>query len=168
MVTSRNGGNTWSDPVQLGDATRVLDVKVDADPKKNEIVLTGTERGLFRSSDGGKSFSFVAFPGQLVWSLVRTSAGWLASIQEPSNGNLGVLGFGPSRLYLSIDRGLTWSLITNAGNGFANAGRTTLAVAESGDTTVYAYAATPGDPDTFQIDQLDLFRSIDGGQTWLP
>ena len=168
MVTSRNGENTWSDPVQLGDATRVLDVKVDTEVPKHEVVLGGTERGLFRSSDGGKSFALVAFPDQCVWSLVKTSAGWLASVQQPNNGDLGVLGFGPSILYLSTDRGLTWSPITNAGNGFSNAGRTTLAVGSNDDSVVYAFAATPGDPVVIQIDQSDLFRSMDGGQTWLP
>src|SRR5205814_6772123 len=38
----------------------------------------------------------------------------------------------------------------------------------SGDSTVYAFAATVGDINAGEIDQLDLFRSLDGGQTWLP
>jgi photosystem II stability/assembly factor-like uncharacterized protein len=174
MVMSRNGGNTWSDPVQLGNATKVLDVKVDSTVSKNDIVLTGTDQGLFRSTDEGQSFAFVAFPGHCVWSLVKTSAGWLASVQEPNNGDLisfrdfGILGFGPSSLYLSTDRGLTWSAITNTGNGFSNAGRTTLAVGRNDDSIIYAFAALPGDPDLGEMDQSDLFRSVDGGQTWLP
>lgn len=174
MVMSRNGGTTWSDPIQLGSATKVLEVKVDTTVPKNDIVLTGTDQGLFRSTDGGQSFGFVGFPGHCVWSLVKTSAGWLASVQEPNNGDLisgvdlAVLGFGPSILYLSTDRGLTWSPITNAGNGFSNAGRTTLAVGRNGDPIVYAVASIPGDPINIEMDQSDLFRSVDGGQTWLP
>jgi len=168
MVRSRNGGNTWSDPIQLGNATRVLEVKVDTNTPKNEVVLAGTDAGLFRSSDGGQSFEFVAFPGQCVWSLVRTSAGWLASVQQPENGDLVFLGFGPTSLYSSTDRGLTWSPISNTGNGFANAGRTTLAVGANDDSIVYGFAATPGDANVAEVTQLDLFRSMDGGQTWLP
>jgi len=168
MVTSRNGGNTWSDPVQLGNATRILEVKVDGNGPKNDVVLVGTERGLFRSSDSGRSFGLAAFADQYVWSLVKTSAGWLASVQHPENDGLNIGGFGPSTLYLSSDRGETWSPISNTGNGFANAGRTTLAVGQSDDAIVYAFAATPGDANTITIDQLDLFRSLDGGQTWIP
>lgn len=168
MVTTRNGGNTWSDPVQLGNATRVLEVKVDRTGPKNDIVLVGTNRGLFRSSDSGKSFGLAAFADQYIWSLVKTSAGWLASVQHPENGGLNIGGFGPTTLYLSGDGGQTWTPISNAGNGFANAGRTTLAVGVIGDAIVYAFAATPGDANTVTIDQLDLFRSFDGGQTWIP
>jgi len=168
MVTTRNGGNTWSDAMQLGDSTYVLEVKVDGSGPNNDVVLVGTERGLYRSDDSGKSFNLVAFADQVVWSLVQTSAGWLASVQHPENGDLGVIGLGPSTLYLSNDRGQTWAPISNAGNGFSNAGRTTLAVGASGDAIVYAFAATPGDANTVTIDQLDLFRSLDGGQTWIP
>lgn len=168
MVTSRNGGTTWSDPIQLGDSMRVLEVKVDPAGPKDDVILVGTDRGLFRSGDSGNSFGPVAFSGQCVWSLVRTSAGWLADVQQPNNGLLNVIGLGPSTLYLSTDRGLTWLPISNTGNGFGNAGRTTLAVGAGGDAIVYAFAATPGDPDIPEIDQSDLFRSVDGGQTWVP
>jgi len=169
MVRSTDNGETWSDPFSLPDATRVLEVKVDPISRNRDVVLAGTDAGLFRSVDGGKGFVPVnALLGKWVWSLVKTSAGWLASAQEfPQLGFIGA-GFGPGSLYLSSDRGETWSPITNTGNGFANAGRTTLAVGKLGDSTVYAFAATVGDIITGEIDQLDLFRSLDGGQTWLP
>ena len=168
MSTTQNGGATWSDPVQLGSARYVLDVKVDPNGPKDDVVLVGTERGLFRSSDSGRTFGLTAFPDHCVWSLVQTSAGWLASVQQPENGDLNIIGFGPSQLYLSTDRGETWSQISNSGNGFSNAGRTTLAVGARGDSIVYAFAAIPGDAVNIVIDQSDLFRSLDGGQTWTP
>src|ERR1051326_912422 len=168
MLTSRNGGTTWSDPIQLGNSRRVLEVKVDPTGPKNDVVLVGTDTGLFRSSDSGNSFEFASFSRQCVWSLVKTSAGWLADVQQPDNGLFDFIGLGPSTLYLSTDRGLNWLPISNTGNGFANAGRTTLAVGANGDPIVYAFAATPGDPDIPEVDQSDLFRSLDGGQTWLP
>jgi photosystem II stability/assembly factor-like uncharacterized protein len=43
-----------------------------------------------------------------------------------------------------------------------------LAVGENNDAIVYAFAAQPGDPNLITIDQLDLFRSTDGGQSWIP
>jgi hypothetical protein len=165
MVRSADNGETWSDPFILPDAADVLDVKVDPSSPNRDVVMVGTDAGLFRSADGGKSFVPVsAFPGRSVWSLAKTSAGWLASVQEFG----GFTGFGATSLYVSTDRGETWSPIANTGSGFANAGRTTLAVGKSGDSTVYAFAATVGDINVPEIDQLDLFRSSDGGQTWLP
>jgi len=165
MVRSTDNGETWSDPFILPDATRVLEVKVDPISPNRDVVLAGTDAGLFRSVDGGKGFVPVnALLGKWVWSLVKTSAGWLASAQEFG----GFAGFGPTSLYISADRGETWSPITNTGNGFANAGRTTLAVGKSDDSTVYAFAATVGDFNAGESDQMDLFRSSDGGQTWFP
>jgi photosystem II stability/assembly factor-like uncharacterized protein len=173
MVKSNDGGQTWSDPIILSGATRVLEVKVESSPhsqQNHEVVLVGTDAGLFRSVNGGKTFIPVnAFLGKPVWSLVKTSAGWLASVQENENVQFfGTPGFGPGSLYISADLGENWLPIANAGNGFANAGRTTLAVGKTGDATVYAFAATVGDINVPEIDQLDLFRSLDGGQTWLP
>ena len=177
IVRSTNGGNTWSDPVILAGATKVMDVKVDSmalsnakdsgDQGNSEVVLAGTDAGLFRSANGANSFAPVStFVGTAVWSLVKTSAGWLASVQDMDP--FGYFGFGPGSLYVSTDRGATWLPSTNLGNGFANAGRTTLAVGKTGDSVVYAFSATVGDNISGDVDQLDLFRSADGGQTWLP
>ena len=55
------------------------------------------------------------------------------------------------------------SPISNAGNGFSNAGRTTLAVGSNNDSGLCLNSRRS---DT-EIDQSDLFRWTDGGQTWL-
>ncbi|MBS2026013.1 MAG: hypothetical protein JST92_26740, partial [Deltaproteobacteria bacterium] len=122
-----------------------------------DIVFAGTDNGLFRSTDGGATFGAVGgFGGKQVWSLVKTSVGWLASVED---------GNGSGALYVSTgtgtSTGATWSPITNAGNVFSGAGRATLAVGTPGDAVVYCFAAASGD-----TDQLDLFKSTNGGQTW--
>lgn len=162
MVKSTNGGNTWSPVIELGDAISVRDVKVDTSTNR-DVVLVATNSGLYRSADEGESYSAIpTFNGLAVWSIVRTSAGWLASAQPCPVASNGLQCGGVTTLYLSTDRGATWAPISNAGNVFSANGRTTLAVGLPGDSVVYAYANVQNDT------QLrDIYRSADGGQTWV-
>lgn len=160
IVKSTDAAATWGSAVFLPGATKVLDLQVDTSGAQ-DILLVGTNAGLFRSADAGATFTAIGgvFAGKKVWSLVRTSAGWLANAQVPPTTTAGV---GVGALYLSTDQGLTWNPITNTGNVYTGAGRSTLAVAEPGDSVVYCYAANVDD-----AAQLDLFKSTDGGQTWV-
>ena len=152
VVRSTDGGNTWGSAVQLA-ASVTLDLKVDTSGSV-DIVLVGTNNGLYRSVNGGVSFASVGtFAGSSVWSLARSSAGWLAVVESNTTGQ--------AKLYYSIDHGSTWAPITNGGNVYTGAGRTTLGVGSPGDAVVYAYAAN-----TFDQAQRDLFRSTDGGLNW--
>lgn len=156
MVKSADSGSTWSSHVALGSASKVLDIKVDT-TQAADIVLVGTNTGLFRSTDAGVTYSAVTTATGWVWSLVKTSAGWLAN---------NVASNGAGSLLLSTDRGATWSPISNAGAVYAGAGRTTLGVGTPGDSVVYAFAAAAGTFPEGESSQRDLFRSTDGGQTW--
>jgi hypothetical protein len=149
---STDGGQTWSDAIKLGASTVVPEVKVDSTGAV-DVVLMGTNAGLFRSADGGQTYGATPVLSGLIWSLTRTSAGWLAARTVGATGSL----------MLSVDKGATWVAIPNGGNGFSGAGRTTLALAQPGDAVVYAFAATTGN-----AAQRDLFRSIDGGLNWTP
>ena len=165
VVKSKNGGVSWGSAVELGTTISIRDLKVDTSTKA-DIVLVATENGLFRSADEGASFSAVStFTGLSVWSIVRTSAGWLASAQPcpaPLGSRIGVICNTNLTLYLSTDKGATWAPINNAGNVFANNGRTTLAVARPGEPVVYAYSSNVG-----ETALRDVYRSSDGGQTWV-
>jgi hypothetical protein len=151
MVRSLDGGNTWGPAIQL-NATATLDVKVDTSGNA-DIVLVGTNNGLYRSTNGGASYASAGFAGNSVWSLAHTSAGWLAVVESNTTG--------VATLFYSVNQGATWLAIPNGGNVFIGAGRTTLGVGAAGDAVVYAFAST-----TFDQAQLDLFRSTDGGLNW--
>ena len=162
VVKSKDGGVNWSPMIELGNAVSVRDVKVDTSTSR-DIVMVATNSGLYRSADEGDTYSLVpTFTNLAVWSIQRTSAGWLASAQACPAANNGLQCNQPTTLYLSTDRGATWAPISNAGGVFSLNGRTTLAVGQPGDSVVYAYAATQNDG------QLrDVYRSSDGGQTWV-
>jgi hypothetical protein len=153
MTKSTDGGNTWSPIVSMTGATSVRDVKVDTSTP-NDIILVGTSNGLFRSTDNGATYvANPAFANRNVWSIVRTSAGWLAN----SRANVG----GSGQIHVSTNQGATWALIPNGGGVYTGAGRTTLAVANPGEAIVYAFAANTGG-----TSQRDLYRSVDGGLNW--
>jgi hypothetical protein len=88
------------------------------------------------------------------WSVIRTSAGWMASAQLQTGGN--------TQVFRSAD-GVTWNL-TPVFN-FGTAGRVTLYQAlknNPAETVVFALAANP------DRTWLDIFKSTDGGLTFTP
>jgi hypothetical protein len=147
---STDGGETWSSAIKLGASTVIPDVKVDSSGA-SDVVLMATNAGLFRSTDGGSTYGAAPVLTGLVWSLARTSAGWLATRTVSGAGSI----------LFSTNQGATWSPIPNGGGAYSDAGRTTLAVGAPGDAIVYAFAATTGNGA-----QKDLYRSIDGGLNW--
>ena len=166
IAKSIDGGTTWGTEVDLGDVLSIRDIGVDTSAP-DDIVLVATDFGFYRSTDGGVTFHLTAsgpgqpFQGKSMWSLVRTSAGWLASAQPCGAGFLGVQCGQAGTISLSTDHGATWAPVPNAGRVYSGAGRTTLAVGAPGDAIVYAFAEV-----TATTAQKDLFRSTDGGRNW--
>jgi photosystem II stability/assembly factor-like uncharacterized protein len=152
MMKTTDGGTTWSPFIFLGNSGIVTDVKVDT-RSAADVVLVATDTGVFRSADGGNSYNQVLGGGH-VWSIARTSNGWLASMATSAY-------YSPATLYHSND-GVTWSPLS-APNVTGSAGRITLAVGAPGDAIAYAYVARSCDAG---CDQKDLYRSADGGYTW--
>jgi len=172
MYKSTDGADTWSAPIVLPGAQRILDVKVDTSvgsTTADDIVLVGTDVGLYRSTDGGASYSYVSvdpflegifnFPGagHEDWSFAKTSAGWLAS---QAYWQITPNFFEQTVLYYSTDRGATWDYVADGELTSGNEGRTTLTSGGPGGNVVYALSATDGG------DQQDVFRSTDGGQNF--
>ena len=175
VYKSTDGGVHWR-MVGLADTRHIGKILVD--PRNPDIVLVAalghaygpnTERGVFRTTDGGRSWTKVLSKNP------DTGAIDLAADPEDPRVVYAALyqarrtpweqyppDEGPgSGLYQSTDGGATWSLVTGRGLPAGPVGRIGLAVGRSGrggGTRVYALigAATGG----------GLYRSNDGGASW--
>lgn len=184
VLKSTDGGQTWGPAVRLklgsSSAASVRDLKVDTTGPQ-DVVLVATDFGLFRSADGGATFTrnpsaqflyptLVGTFSQTVWSIANTSKGWAAATESPVVGIASTVATdGVGKLAVSTDRGATWQPLATlsetfpAPTGTILAGRITLGVGAPGDASVYAFTATQRDGS-----QLDLFRSNNGGANWTP
>jgi photosystem II stability/assembly factor-like uncharacterized protein len=170
VYKSLDGGKTWKN-VGLQD-TRAIG-KVIINPKNPDIVFVAalghpygpnTERGIFRTTDGGKNWEKVLYKDEntggidvafdphnpnilfaALWQARRTS--WNLNDGGPGSG-----------LYRSGDGGTTWKRLEEHGLPKGPYGRIGVAVAANSDR-VYALieARNP---------HGGLYRSDDGGENW--
>lgn len=173
VYKSTNGGEMWQH-LGLEDTRHIARILVD--PRNPDIVLVAAlghsfgpneERGVFRSTDGGKNWKKVLFkdnttgavdlcfePGnpKVVYATLWHAL-WKPDVKdqpfEPGSG-----------LYKSKDGGITWTQITGNGLPTVNWGRSGVAVAPG----------TRGQRVYLIIEAKEkkggLFRSDDGGTTW--
>jgi photosystem II stability/assembly factor-like uncharacterized protein len=170
VYKSLDGGKTWKN-VGLRDSRAIG--KVIINPSNPEIVFVAalghpygpnTERGIFRTTDGGKTWEKVLYKDEntggidvafdphnpnilfaALWQARRTS--WSLADGGPGSG-----------IYRSNDGGTTWKRLEEHGLPKGPYGRVGIAVAANSDR-VYALIEAHN-PDG------GLYRSDDGGETW--
>lgn len=170
MYKSTDGGTTWTH-IGLTDSQQIGRILID--PHNADVVYVAAlghafgpnaERGVFRSTDGGRTWSAVlhrdtdtgaidlAFDPQdakiiyaSLWQTRRPP--W--NVYPPSNGP-------GSGLYKSTDGGNTWQQLTN-GLPTEGLGRIGIAVAPTNRNRVYAIV---------DAERGGLYRSDDAGQSW--
>ncbi len=169
VFKSVDGGKTWQN-LGLADTRQIGAVVID--PKNPNIVLVAAlghafgpnaERGLYRTTDGGKTWKRVLSNGDNTGAIDVTfdphnskvvyASLWQA-VRQPWNFSSGGPGSG---LYRSTDGGVTWSKL--AGNGLPSGilGRIDISVSGANSKRIYA-----------MIEAKDggLYRSDDGGNHW--
>jgi photosystem II stability/assembly factor-like uncharacterized protein len=175
VYRSGDGGKSWT-KAGLGDSQQIGRILIHPnDPDRVYVAALGhpygpnPERGVFRSTDGGKSWKKVlgkdddtgaidlAFePGHpevlyaALWQTRRTP--W--EVYPPSNGP-------GSGLYKSTDGGDTWTPLTGGLPG--KPGRIGIAVAPSEPRRVYAIVDAPEDGGLYRSDDAGAsFRKVSG------
>jgi photosystem II stability/assembly factor-like uncharacterized protein len=169
VYRSADGGKTWAS-IGLKDSRQIGAIVVD--PTNPDIVMVAaighafgpnSERGVFRTTDGGRSWTKVLFKDdhtgaiditldphnpQIVyaalWQVERTP--WSLTSGGPGSG-----------LYRSTDGGATWSQLQGHGLPAGPLGRMDVAVSGADSNRVYAM---------IEAKEGGLFRSDDAGQAW--
>ena len=180
IYKSVDAGKTWS-RTGLEKTGRISNVVID--PHDPDIVLACAlghaygpqpERGVFRTTDGGKNWDKVLF--------VDENTGCSDMGMDPNNFHILYAGMwqleihtwgrtsgGPgSGLFKSSDGGVTWKRLEGHGLPHPPVGRIAVRVAKSDSNRVYALIETgdgvPLDAKPTQSGQL--WRSDDGGENW--
>jgi len=161
LVKSTNGADSWSDPIVLGDATEIQDIQVS--PANSNIVLVATNKGLYRSSDAGVTYTKVNIAtGQAgdpyLWTIAWGGGSNFVISLEAAPGAASTLG----QVWRSTDNGATWTQATGLTDA-AGVARISVASAPSNRNTMYALAAKTGGGTT---DLANIFKSTDNGATW--
>lgn len=170
VYKSTDGGTTWT---QMGLKDTQAIGRIVIDPKNPHVVYVAAaghlwgpnaERGLFKTTDGGKTWSKVLFidndTGVIDVAIDPQSPNILyAAAYERRRTPWGFDGGGPgSALYKTTDGGATWSKMTNGFAPSGNLGRIGVTVYAHNPNIVYAVVEGRKDG--------GVYRSDDQGQTW--
>ncbi len=170
VYKSFDAGKTWKN-VGLGD-TRAIG-KVIIHPNNPDIVFVAalghpygpnTERGIFRTVDGGKTWEKVLYRDQNTGAIdvafdPRNPNVLFAALWQARRSPWNLADGGPgSGVYRSNDAGTTWKRLEEHGLPKGSYGRIGIAVGANSDR-VYALIEARN-PDG------GLYRSEDGGETW--
>jgi photosystem II stability/assembly factor-like uncharacterized protein len=174
VFRSSDGGKTW-EPRGLADSRHIGRLLVD--PRNPDVVLaaalghlfgSNTERGVFRTTDGGKTWERVLFVDGHTGAVDLASDPAAPDVVFASTWE--VRGYpwlsyfipntGPgSGIWKSTDGGKTWARLTGHGLPEGELGRIGLAVAP-GSGGARVYATIDGGP------APGLYRSDDAGAGW--
>jgi photosystem II stability/assembly factor-like uncharacterized protein len=169
VYKSLDSGKTWKN-IGLRDSRAIGRVIVH--PRNPDIVFVAAlghpfgpnaERGVFRSTDGGKTWEKVLYKDENTGAVdiafdPHNSNILFASLWEARRAPWSLSSGGPgSGIYRSNDAGTTWKQLQEHGLPKPPYGRIGVAVAANSDRVYALIQATEG----------GLYRSDDGGETWL-
>ncbi len=169
VYKSLDGGKNWKN-IGLRDTHQIGALIVH--PHNPDIVLVAAlghafgpnaERGVFRTSDGGKTWTKVLFKDE--------NTGGIDVVFDPKNPNVVFAALWQARrqpwffssggagsgLYKSEDNGVTWKQLTGNGLPAGILGRIGISVSGADSNRVYAI---------IEAKEGGIFRSEDGGEKW--
>ncbi len=164
LVKSTDGGDNWGNVIYLGNATIIPAIEVAR--TNTSIVLAGTNAGLYRSTNGGASFSKVTINSASttgdpsVWTIAwGGGSNFVLSLEaDPANAS----GLTNGQVWRSTDNGATWTQSSGITDS-SGIKRLSVAAAPSDRQIMYAEAASTA---STSKDLANFFKSTDNGVTW--
>ena len=167
VFRTRDGGKTWQKVLYKDAATGAIDLAFGADAKTIYASLWQTRRppwnvyppsngpgsGLYKSTDGGDTWTDITGDG-----IAREGLGHIGLAAAPSNPNIlyALADAKQGGLYRSDDAGAHFTLVSK-------------------DKRIWTrgwyfggVAVDPKDPDVVYISDTAMYKSTDGGKTFLP
>src|SRR6266545_1365267 len=144
-IPASAGQNSWTTNGPYGGSISAVAI----DPLDPRILYTGTDSGLFKSTDEARSWSDTGVSDGFIWATAISSTN--PEIVFACSGKFVPYGDPINNLYRSSNGGETWTAVTN-GLPAGNIGP--LALDSTNDAVVYVVVSNR------------LFRSRDSGSTW--
>jgi photosystem II stability/assembly factor-like uncharacterized protein len=169
VYKSTDGGRIWKN-IGLRDTRHIGAVIVD--PRNPDVVFVAAlghaygpneERGIFRSTDGGATWTKVLYKDEKTGGIdivfdPKNSGILYASLWQVYRTPYSLSSGGPgSGLYKSVDGGTTWRRLEGHGLPEGILGRIGVSVSGADSDRVYAM---------IEAKESGLYRSDDGGGTW--
>jgi len=168
VYRTTDGGETWERVLHVSDRAGGVDLTLDVTNPRIiyatiwqvhrhfwELVSGGPDSGLWKSTDGGDSWTDISRNPGLPQEGILGKIGVSVSPAKPSRIWAIVEAEGEkSGVYRSDDRGATWEHLTN-NQDLLNRPWYYLHI-----------FADPQDPDTVYVNNLKMWKSIDGGKEW--
>jgi hypothetical protein len=141
IFKSVDAGETWFQLPSTTGTDWYFVNRIAICPTNPSLMLVATTKGIFRSTNGGASFT-------------KTNTRFAYDVRfHPTNPNLAIAGFHDDGAMRTLDGGATWVASTGL-----TGHRTELAYYDGNPSIIYAGVSQSG--------QIKLYRSLDGGATF--
>lgn len=170
VYKSTNGGKSWTN-VGLKQSEHIG--KIVIDPRNPEVVYVaaqgplwaaGGDRGLYKTTDGGKSWEKVLAISEdtgvsdVIFDPRNPDVLYASSYQRRRHVGILVAGGPESAIFKSVDGGANWKKLSRGLPG-GDKGRIALAISPQQPDVLYAHVTAEGKKSGF-------FRSADRGESW--
>lgn len=146
--TSFDRGTTWDQlSSTIADENFAFTNRLIIDPNDADILLAATEAGIFRSTNGGDTFTIAH----------NSSTGVEDIVADPTDFNILFAGENSVGVLRSTDAGETWN---NSSNGIAAGGRFEIAISNVNHNNIFASVDVT-------TEESQVYMSTDNGINWV-
>jgi len=163
IMKSTDGGATWLNTGNATfQATSIFARDIVSDPNNNLVILAACDQGLYRTADGGTSWTQISPDFHLEVEFHPTDSDIIYAVSRDANDGNQDDDF--TYFHKSIDNGLTFINYTNGWpSGSGHQRRTEISVSPHRPGNVYAHSTGSANGGS---GLYGIYKSEDEGETW--